>query len=297
MVDDAGYTYWDSTAGENGVAYWDGDEDDHPENWRKANPFSESPDVSTSIRDSDVKIGDEYVVYTDVNALLDVHHDVIRPPETTKDTCAEEGCTNEIGVDQQYCPQHEPEKLTCHQCGREVDQLGPDGLCSRCDGPNDWERSTSLMATSRAFNEVRTHALGKASSGSNPGIERVTIELGGDDQLSKGSFIAQRQAFKDRADNVSVRMRYKTESSGGASYQAEFTGGIDEFSRVTNQPDPFDGASLVELKFRVDMDDPEPITNAEDDVLAELQDELGSTNIDVKVQGRGPVEVPAEVQQ
>jgi hypothetical protein len=92
-------------------------------------------------------------------------------------------------------------------------------------------------------------------------------------------------------------MRYKTESSTGASYQADFTGGIDEFSRVNNQPDPFDGASLVELKFRVDLNNPEPITDAEDDVLADLQDELGSTGIDVKVQGRGPVEVPAEVQQ
>ena len=53
----------------------------------------------------------------------------------------------------------------------------------------------------------------------------------------------------------------------------------------------------TEVKFRVELNDPEPITNAEDDLLAELQDELGSTNIDVKVQGRGPVEMPAEVQQ
>jgi hypothetical protein len=152
------------------------------------------------------------------------------------------------------------------------------------------------MAVSRAFNEVRTHALGKAASGGDPGIDRVTIEIGGEDQLSKGSFIAQRQAFKDRAENVSVRMRYETESSGGATYQAQFTGGIDEFSRVTNQPDPFGGASRVELKFRVDLDEPEPITDAEDDVLADLQEELGQTSIDVKVQGRGPVELPAELQ-
>jgi hypothetical protein len=300
MVDDAGYTYWDSTAGENGLAYWDGDEDDRPENWRKANPLSGSPDVRTSIRDSDVKIGDEYVVYTDVNALLDVHHDIIRPPETEETTCAEPGCEVEVDEEGEYCSQHEPDDLECSNCGKTVasqSELNPRGLCAECAQPQDWERSTSVMAASRAFNEVRTHALGKSSSGSDPGIDRVTIEVGGDDQLSKGSFIAQRQAFKDRADNVSVRMRYKTESSTGASYQADFTGGIDEFSRVTNQPDPFDGASLVELKFRVDLSDPEPITDGDDDVLAELQDELGSTNIDVKVQGRGPVEVPAEVQQ
>ena len=300
MVDDAGYTYWDSTGGENGLAYWDGDKDDRPENWRKANPLSESPDVRTSIRDSDVKIGDEYVVYTDINALLDVHHDVIRPPETGKTTCAEPGCEVEVDEEGDYCSQHEPDDLECANCGKSVasqSELNPRGLCAECAQPQDWERSTSLMASSRAFNEVRTHALGKSSSGGDPGIDQVTIELGGDDQLSKGSFIAQRQALKNRVDNVSVRMRYKTESSSGASYQAEFNGGINEFSRVTNQPDPFDGASLVELKFRVDLKDPEPITSAEDDVLAELQDEFGSTHIDVKVQARGPVEVPVEVQQ
>jgi hypothetical protein len=300
MVDDAGYTYWDSTAGENGLAYWDGDEDDHPENWRKANPLSGSPDVHTSIRDSDVKIGDEYVVYSDVNALLDVHHDIIRPPETEETKCAEPRCEVAVDEEGEYCSQHEPDGFECSNCGKTVasqSELNPRGLCTECAQPQDWEQSTSVMAASRAFNEVRTHALGKSSSGSDPGIDRITIQVGGDDQLSKGSFIAQRQAFKDRADNVSVRMRYKTESSTGASYQADFTGGIDEFSRVTNQPDPFDGASLVELKFRVDLNDPEPITNAEDDLLAELREELGSTNIDVKVQGRGPVEVPAEVQQ
>ncbi len=299
MVDDAGYSYWDSIAGEDGLAYWDGDEDDRPENWRKANPLSESIDVRTSVRDSDVKIGDEYVVYTDINALLDVHHDTIRPPETEEILCATEGCDVEVDQEGDFCSKHEPDiEHECASCGTSVgsqNELNPRGLCADCAQPNDWERATSLMAASRSFNEVRTHALGKAASGGTPGIDRVTIEVGGEDQLSKGSFIAQRQVFKDLAENVSVRMRYETESSGGATYQAQFTGGVDEFSRVTNQPDSFDGASRVELKFRVDLDEPKPITDAEDDVLAELREELGQTSINVKVQGRGPVEVPAEL--
>jgi hypothetical protein len=300
MVNDAGYTYWDSTAGEYGLAYWEGDEDDQPENWQRANPLSGSPDVRTSIRDSDVKIGDEYVVYTDINALLDVHHDTIRPPKTEETTCADPGCEVEVDQEGEYCSQHEPDEFECSDCGKTVasqSELNPRGLCTECAQPLDWEQSTSAMAASRAFNEVRTHALGKSSSESDPGIDRIIIEVVGDDQLSKGSFVAHRQAFKNLADNVSVRMRYKTESSTGASYQADFTGGIDEFSRVTNQPDSFDGASLIELKFRVDLDDPEPITNAEDDLLAKLGDELGSTNIDVKVQAQGPVKISAEIQQ
>ncbi|MDL0138682.1 DUF499 domain-containing protein [Halobacterium salinarum] len=300
MVDDAGYTYWDSTANENGLAYWDGDEDDSPPNWRKADPLAESPDVRTSIRDSDVKIGDDYVVYTDVDALLDVHHESIRPPEIDEALCAEDGCDVEVDAVGDYCPEHEPDSPTCNRCGTAVEdegQLNAQGLCSDCTRPSDWEQSTSLMAASRAFNEVRTHALGKATSGGDPGVDRVTVEIGGDEQLSKGSFIAGRQAFEDRDEHVSVRMNYETESSGGATYHAEFTGGIDEFSDVTNQPDSFGGASRVELKFRVELDDPEPLTDAEDDVLAELREALGDTSIDVKVQARGPVEVAPEVHQ
>lgn len=302
MVDDAGYAYWDSTAGETGLAYWDGDEDDHPENWHKADPLPESPDVRTHVQDSDVKIDDDYVVYTDIDALLDVHAETIRPPEIEKELCAKDGCDVEVDEAGDYCSEHEPDAPTheCANCGKEVEsssELNARGFCSDCAGPNDWEQSTGLMAASRAFNEIRTHALGKATSGGDPGVDRVTVEIGGDNQLSKGSFIAQRQAFKNRAEHVSVRMEYETESSGGATYQARFTGGIDEFSQVTNQPDPFGSASRVELKFRVELADTEPISDAEPDLLAELQEELGETNIDVKVQARGPVQVPAEVQQ
>ncbi|MEF8824760.1 MAG: DUF499 domain-containing protein [Halapricum sp.] len=300
IVRDGGYAYWDGTAGENGLAYWYGDEDDSPSNWQKAGPLSESPDVRTSISDTDVKIGDDYVVYSDIEALLSVHHDAIRPPETEEITCAEPGCSVEVDNDGDYCPEHEKGKPTCRECGKEVSsksELNVRGLCDECAEPNDWKESTSLMTASRAFNEVRTHALGQGSGSSSPGVDQVTIEVGGEEPLSKGSFIAQRQALKNRSENVSVRMNYRTKSSNGATYEAKFQGGLEEFSRVTNQPDPFGGASDVDLKFRVDLPEPEPITDAEEDVLAELKDELDQTAIDVKVQGRGPVELPAEVQQ
>jgi len=304
MVDEAGYAYWDSTAGDSGVAYWDGDEDDRPDNWEQADPLSDSPDVETSVRDTDVKIGDDYVVYVDIDALLAVHHDVVRPPERPDPTCAEPGCEATVSEAGEYCRDHESgggggTTHECAECGTTVasrNELDSQGRCADCAAPDDWDRSTGLMTASRGFNEIRTHALGDAS-GDDPGVERLTIEVGGDDKLSKGSFVAGRQALKDRAEHVSVRMRYQTESSAGASYEASFTGGLDEFDRVTNQPDPFGGASRVELKFRVEFDEPEPISGAEDDVLAALREALDQTSIDVKVQARGPVEVPAEIQQ
>jgi hypothetical protein len=301
MVDESGYTYWDAEAE---TAYWDGDTDDNPENWRKRTPFADSPDVRTSIQDTDVRIGSDYVVYTGIEALLDVHYDSIRPPEAPEVECAEAGCTTIVessGDGPAYCEEHQkgPEKVRCQSCGDEYDEseLNAQGLCPDCSRPSDWDTSTSQMAASRAFNEVRTHALSKAASGKSPGVSRVTVEVMGEDRLSKGSFIAQREAFTDRSDVVSVRMTYEVKTSTGSSYSADYRGSLDDFSRVTNQPEPFGESANATLKFRVDLDEPEPITDAEDDVLAELQAGLGQTNIDVKVQARGPAEVPSEATQ
>jgi len=301
MVDESGYTYWDA---ETETAYWDGDADDHPENWRKRTPFADSPDVSTSIKDTDVKIGNDYVVYTGIEALLDVHHDSIRPPEASEVECAEDGCTTMVepsGDGPAYCDEHQktPEKTRCQSCGEKYDEseLNAQGLCPDCAQPSGWDTATSQMAASRAFNEVRTHALSKAASGGSPGVSQITLEVVGEDRLSKGSFIAQRDAFTDRSEAVSVRMSYDVKTSTGSSYSANYQGSLDDFSRVTNQPDPFGESFNVTLKFRVDLDEPEPITDAEDDVLAELQAGLGQTNIDVKVQARGSAEVASEATQ
>lgn len=298
MVDDAGYTYWD---GETETAYWDGDEDDHPSNWKKTKPLSASRDVETTMGDSDVKIGDDYVVYTDIEALLDVHHDAIRPPEPKQAEC--EVCGTEVyppdsASPPYYCDEHRPSTATCAQCGKEVaseSQLNDENLCSDCARPTGWDHSTSLMTAARALNEVRTHALSTTGSGT-PGVARATLEIGGENQLSKGSFVCQRPALKDRADHVAIRMQYETESSKGASYEARFSGGIEEFSRVTNQPDSFGDATRTDLKFRINPPTPEPITDADDDLLAALNEDLAQTNIDVKIQAQGPIDVAAETE-
>lgn len=298
MVDDAGYAYWD---GDTETAYWDGDADDKPNNWTEVGPLSASPDVSTSIRDSDVKIGDEYVVFTDIESLLDVHSDKIQPPKTSGadcDVCGES--VDAVGEAPYYCNEHRPSKPTCDECGKEVSsesELTAHGLCSECAGVDDWRKATSLMTASRAFKEVRTSALSEASSGDDPAVSQVTIEVGGEDQLSKASFISQRNALKDRADSVSIRMQYETKADSGASYTAAFTGGVEEFNRVTNQPEPFGDSERIDVKFRIELSDPEPITDVEDDVLSELNEDLSETNIDLKVEATGPVRGPEGVEQ
>ncbi len=295
MVADGDHVYWDGDAG---TIYWDGDDDDDPSNWSKRGSLTESPDVRTTISDTDVKIGGEYVVYTGIEALLDVHHDAIQPPETDEEKCAKPGCTNAAeGDESEYCDEHQPETAECADCGEIVpkDELDADGYCSDCRGPEDWEDSTSQMAASRAFNKVRTHALSEAGTNSTPGVSHVIVEIVGEDQLSKGSFAAGRNALTTRSENVSVRMSYDVKTATGSTYTAEYQGSLDDFSRVTNQPDPFGDSVDTSLKFRIDFDDPEPITEAEEDVLAALQQELGQTSIDVKVRARGPTEIAAEV--
>jgi len=43
------------------------------------------------------------------------------------------------------------------------------------------------------------------------------------------------------------------------------------------------------------FDEPEPITDASDDLLAALDNDLDAGNIDVRVEGRGPIRASSEV--
>jgi hypothetical protein len=45
------------------------------------------------------------------------------------------------------------------------------------------------------------------------------------------------------------------------------------------------------VKFRINLNEPESITDAEDDILAELNEDLVQTSIDMKVEARGPEQV------
>jgi hypothetical protein len=240
-------------------------------------------------------------VYTDIESLLDVHHDLIQQPEPETVTCAEPGCDREIeSTDDEsaYCEDHRdgPEKVDCRECGEPFDksELNDNGRCPDC-AHEEWSSATSQMAASRAFNEVRTGAISKASSGSTPGVSQVTVEVVGEDRLSKGSFVAEREPFTSRIEDVSVRMDYDVQTSAGTKYSAEYSGCLDEFSQVVNQPEPFGERVDTTLKFRVNLEETEPLTDEEDDVLAELREALGQTNIDVKVDAQGPTEAPTEI--
>jgi DNA-directed RNA polymerase subunit RPC12/RpoP len=292
LVTDHGYAYWD---GESGTVYWTGSTD--PYSWPYPEPLADSPDVETSIRDSDVQIGGAFHVYLDIDALVEDHLDEIERPERTIATCAECGTEveNPEGSEPYYCEEHQSD-TTCSSCGKEVASeqlLDERGRCQKCQPDESWEASKKMMSASRAFSEVRRDAESKAGTDRTPLLEEVTIQVGGDEPFQAAKFVSQRPGFKAREDAVTVRMEYETRTDDG-TYSAEFTGSPSRFRDVIDQPGSF-GDDRETIQFRFQFDEPEPITDASDDLLAALDNDLDAGNIDVRVEGRGPIRASSEV--
>jgi hypothetical protein len=149
------------------------------------------------------------------------------------------------------------------------------------------------MSASRAFSEVRRDAGSKAGTDRTPLLEEVTIQVGGDDPFQAAKFVSQRPGFKAREEAVTVRMQYETRTDDG-TYSAEFTGSPSRFRDVIDQPGSF-GDDRETIQFRFQFDEPEPITDEGEDLLAALDNDLDAGNIDVRVEGRGPIRASSEV--
>lgn len=77
-----------------------------------------------------------------------------------------------------------------------------------------------------------------------------------------------------------------------ANFSADFTGPLSAFTKLDQSPEEFSsnegGEKRIELKFKWQVANPEPITDSEDDILADLKDDLDDTNITVRAQAKGP---------
>jgi len=257
----------------------------------------DSPDVEGSIRDSDVKIGEEYEVYRDIDVLVKEHLDEIERPERTVATCAE--CGTEVekpeGNEPYYCEQHQSDTV-CRSCGTEVasEQLLDDrGRCEECQPAESWEASKKMMSASRAFSEVRRDAESTAGADRIPLLEEVTIEVGGDDPFQAAKFISQRPGFKAREEAATVRMEYETRADDG-KYEAEFIGSPSRFRDVIDQPSSF-GEMRKTVQFRFEFEEAERLTEERGDLLAALDEDLDAGSIDVRVEGSGPIRASSEV--
>ena len=94
--------------------------------------------------------------------------------------------------------------------------------------------------------------------------------------------------YKSRADM----------SNGEATYNANFTGPLDAFTTLNQSPEGFSdrasGNQKTKLSFKFQMDEPEAINGDEDDILAQLGDELDGTNITVRAQAGGPTNIDGD---
>jgi len=299
MVSDHEYAYWD---GENGTAYWNAQS--QPDNWNHDAPLPDSPDVTTSITDSQVKIGEESELFASIEDLLDQHADEIRPPELTE-------CTN-CGKDlppqstHKLCEECRNRPAECDDCGDQVEgktKADEPVLCEDCRiGPGgSWNKSTGSMSAKRAFSEIRGHAVSQASGDATPGITSLIVQIEGDQPFKHGSFVAQRSPVKSRSESITVDLDYKSRAemgNGEATFNADFTGPVDAFTTLTQSPEGFSdragGNQKIKLSFKFQMDGPEAIDGDEDDVLAQLGEELDGTNITVRAQASGPTNIEGD---
>jgi|GEM_PF-1732938 len=296
MVSDHGYAYWDS---ETRTAYWNAQS--QPENWNHDRPLPDSPDVTTSISDSQVKIGEEYELFESIDALLDQHGDEIEPPKATEcDNCGAELPENS---QQSLCEECRSKPASCSECGTTIEGTTKSDEPIKCEeckrtGSKPWNKSTGSMSAKRAFSEVRSHAVSQAGGDSTPGVSSLIIDIEGDEPFKHGSFVAQRSPVKSRSENVTVDLTYKSRANmgdGDANFSADFNGPLEAFTTLDQSPEGFSGRAggekRIELKFKWQVDKPEAITDEEDDILAELGDELDGTNITVRAQAKGPSDV------
>lgn len=160
-----------------------------------------------------------------------------------------------------------------------------------------WEYTSEPAAASKVLEDTRDVALQRARSDATPGVENLSIEVTGESVLKKAKYIAE-QALNGY-ENVMVNLTYRAKSSDESSeLEARFSGDIKDFTQLNTPLERFageDGGRNVDLTFTVSLSAPEPITEAEDDILAELHMGLDGTGITLQVKASGPtqVEVPA----
>jgi len=296
MISDHGYAYWD---GETGTVYWNAQS--QAENWKYDRPLPDSPDVTTTVADSQVKIGDQYALFEDIDALLEQHGEEIElPPETE---C--KNCGAELQPDSQHslCKECRTKPAECRECGTKIEGTTKSDEPIRCEecrrtGPEPWTKSTGSMSAKRAFSEIRSHAVSQAGGDATPGVSSLIFDIEGDQPFEHGSFIAKLSPMKSRSEDVAVNLTYKSRANmgdGDANFNADFNGPLKAFTTLNQNPEAFsdraDGEKRIELKFKWEVDEPEAITETEADLLAELGEELEGTNITVRAKASGPSDV------
>lgn len=299
IVDEAGYAYWD---GETETAYWTGSES--PDNWEHGGDIADSPQVRTQISVRDVKIDEEYILYRDMESLLDQHE--LEPPAV----CAE--CGTKVTVSENDSPPYlcedcedgggGPIPAHCTDCGKELPQYtvaDEPVKCEDCDGlkTERWETTTDVASASRALTDARSYGTSQSSSGEVAGVDTVVIHVKSEDEqvLGHALFLARQRALKEYDEYVTAHLSYRIKTPldhGDASFSTTFDGPIEGFTSVKQQLESLSGRPnaqrRIEARFVISLDDAEPLDDDENDILAQLNNDLDGKNITVQIEAEGP---------
>jgi ribosomal protein L37AE/L43A len=297
MADEFGYAYWndDSTVG-----YWDGEQS--TSNWNGAEDLSEAKNLTESISASDVIISEDQYLYEDMDALLADHAGDIEIEVEKKDTCSNCGEELEESVPHStyYC---EDCRAECSECGKALpttSQIEEPLKCDDCKKPpvERWTTKTNAVNISRAFSEARTEGISKAEDGEIAGLDKLVIEIEENEKvLEKTNFylLKQTNIFDGEYDEeTTVEMQYKAggEVNGErVDYRTRFEGPVASFELIDDSPESISNQTnekRVDVKFTVDLSEPEPLSDEETDILAQLVEDFDQDqNFRIQVQAEG----------
>ncbi|MFB6245477.1 MAG: ATP-binding protein [Candidatus Nanohaloarchaea archaeon] len=293
MVEEKDYVYWNEKECK---AYYCGDE--KPDNWSMDRPVTDSPDVKSSIRSSDIQISDSHRLYETLGDLLE--QQTIQEPEPETPECAECGkeLPNANGNKPHYCDDCKQDAdAHCQECGKELSEYDPEDepiTCEECKnkGPSSWTETTESSSASRALKQIRKKARSEAED-ENPVLNKLVIEIEGDERLKHGFFLAKQSSLKDRSENLTVELDYRTEvniEGSRTTFSTNFEGPLSAFRNVNNQLESFtknrdDAERTITLKYIYNNADEE--IDGKTDIISELLEETGVGNIQMQIIAEG----------
>lgn len=272
MVSDSGYAYWD---GSSEKGYWNGDGE---VDWNLEGEPSDAKNLSQSISSSNVTIGEDQYLYEDVDSLLDKHSGQIEVEIPDED--------------------------------EDEDGEGEDEEDDTSGGENggitvsEWDTTTDAVDSHRAFSEARAEGISKAEDGEDAGLTKLTIDVEETENvIQRAKFYLLKQIDileEDYNDETTVEMKY---NAGGevdgkrVDYRTTFEGSIEAFRLVDDSPEKISDETdekRVEVKFNIELPEPEALTEEETDILANLMEEFDEETFRIQVEAEGVTAVMEE---
>jgi len=261
IVEKAGFAYWDGVGDK---VYWN-EETGEPDGWAKNWPLYESPDVETEIEMSDVKIGNDYDVYRDIESFIREKGDQLEEPDG----------------------EEPPDETECSKCGRTYDAELEE--CPHCSEPPErtWSTDEGPGIANVVLNNVRKYSI-------NEGADALTdlqIKVTGEKKFTHLEHLIKRTPLKNEEIEIGVVVETSALEEDRSAIKIELKGkvntidsiGASTLQRIIDKYEDEHSVATVEAQF----DPPLTIEEDEDDLLLDLVEKLKGTNLNLSVRAEG----------